>query len=104
VNPANHLQIFGYRGHVCNKCLISETHYVGFPDAPGQGRLDQGHFCDPEKVAVAGELVDRFGLYRFLLSKIPMQIKQKVNSSTGNNNPSCSSKVTEPSGRNYQIA
>jgi hypothetical protein len=65
------------RGYVCDKCLMSETHYVGFPEVLGQGRLDQRHFCDPKKVAAAGELVGRFGLHRFLRSKIPMLIKPK---------------------------
>jgi hypothetical protein len=29
--PAANLQIFGFRGYVCKKCLTSETHYVAFP-------------------------------------------------------------------------
>jgi len=96
VNPATSLQIFGYRGYLCNKCLMSETHYIGFPEASGQGRLDQVHFCDPKKVAAAGELVGRFGLHRFLRSEIPMLIKQKVNSSTSNNNHLVALKLSSP--------
>jgi len=96
VNPATNLQIFGYRGYVCNKCLLSETHYIGFPEASGQGRLDQVHFCDPKKVAAAGELVGRFGLHRVLRSEIPMLIKQKVNSSTSNNNHLVALKLSSP--------
>jgi hypothetical protein len=96
VNTASDLQIFGYRGYVCNKCLISGTYYVGFPDAPGQGRLDGVHFCDPEKVSAAGELVDRFGWYRFLRNKIPLLIKQKVNSLTGQNNILVALKLSSP--------
>jgi hypothetical protein len=96
VNPANNLQIFGYRGYVCDKCLMSETHYVGFPEVSGQGKLDQRHFCDPKKLAAAGELVGRFGLHRLLRSKIPMLIKQKVNSSTSNNNHLIALKLSSP--------
>src|SRR5207237_2010951 len=96
VNPATSLQIFGYRGYLCNKCLMSETHYIGFPEASGQGRLDQVHFCDPKKVAAAGELVGRFGIHRFLRSEIPMLIKQKVNSSTSNNNHLVALKLSSP--------
>jgi hypothetical protein len=33
VDPAADLQIFGFRGHVCDKCLMSETYYVAFPNA-----------------------------------------------------------------------
>jgi hypothetical protein len=36
-------------------------------------------------VAVAGELVDKVGVFRFLHDKFPMIIKQRVNSWTGNN-------------------
>src|SRR5215831_14041330 len=28
VDPTANLQIFGFRGYVCDKCLTSETHYV----------------------------------------------------------------------------
>ena len=50
VDPAANLQIFGFRGYVCDKCLTPETHYVAFPNAEGQGRIDGGHSCDPAKV------------------------------------------------------
>ncbi|MGC2574348.1 MAG: hypothetical protein WA364_22765 [Candidatus Nitrosopolaris sp.] len=30
-DPAANLQIFGFRGYVCEKCLTPETHYVAFP-------------------------------------------------------------------------
>jgi hypothetical protein len=85
VGPAAAPQIFGFRGFVCDKCLKSSTHYVAFPEKGGQpGRLEERHFCDPAEVAVAGELVDKFGLFRFLHDKIPMIIKQRVDSWTGN--------------------
>ena len=86
VGPAVAPQIFGFRGFACDKCLKSGTHYVAFAEKGGQlGRLEERHFCDPAEVAVAGELVDKFGVFRFLHDKIPMFIKQRVNSWTGNN-------------------
>jgi hypothetical protein len=57
--PAANLQIFGFRGYVCDKCLTSETHYVAFPNAKGQGGIQAGHFCDPAKAAATSGLVDR---------------------------------------------
>ena len=80
------LQIFGFRGYVCDKCLTAEAHYVAFPNAEGQGRIQAGHFCDPAKAAAASGLVDRYGMIRSLQDKIPTLIKQKVNSRKGNNN------------------
>src|SRR5215469_14464299 len=38
-DPATNLQIFGFRGYVCEKCLTPETHYVAFPNAEGQGGI-----------------------------------------------------------------
>ncbi|MGB8938299.1 MAG: hypothetical protein WCC17_24670 [Candidatus Nitrosopolaris sp.] len=80
------LQIFGFRGYVCDKCLTAEAHYVAFPNAEGQGRIQAGHFCDPAKAAAASGLVDSYGMIRSLQDKIPTLIKQKVNSRNGNNN------------------
>ena len=94
--PSANLQIFGFRGYVCDKCLMCETHYVAFPDALGQGRFDSVHFCDPVKAAAAGELVDRLGMYRFLRGKISGLIKQKVNSWTGKNNHLVALKLSSP--------
>jgi hypothetical protein len=93
--PSDNLQIFGFRGYVCDKCLMCETHYVGFLDALGQGRIDCVHFCDPV-AAAAGELVDRLGMYRFLRGKISGLIKQKVNTWTGNNNHLVALKLSSP--------
>jgi len=85
-NPAANLQIFGFRGYVCDKCLTSETRYVAFPNAEGQGGIQEGHFCDPAKAAAASGLVDRFRVFRSLQGEIPTLIKQRVNSRNGNNN------------------
>src|SRR5215467_7278301 len=85
-NPAANLQLFGFRGYVCDKCLTSETHYVAFPNAEGQGGIQEGHFCDPAKAAAASGLVDRFRVFRSLQGEIPTLIKQRVNSRNGNNN------------------
>jgi len=30
-DPAANLQVLGFRGYVCEKCLTPETHYVAFP-------------------------------------------------------------------------
>ena len=84
-DAAANLQIFGFRGYVCEKCLTPETHYVAFP-ADGDGSIQSGHYCFPAKAAAASRLVDRFRLFRSLQEKIPTLIKQKVNSRTGNNN------------------
>ncbi len=85
VDPAANLQIFGFRGYVCDKCLMSETPYVAFPNAKGQGWLQVAHSCDPAKALAASNLVDR-PLLESLHDRIPMLIKQKVNSRNGNNN------------------
>jgi len=85
-DPAANLQIFGFRGYVCDKCLTSETHYVAFPNAKGQGGIQAGHFCDPAKAAATSGLVDRFRVFRSLQDKIPTLIKQRVDSRSGKNN------------------
>lgn len=54
---------------------------MAFPNAEGESRLQEGHFCDPAKAATASELV-----HGVLHDKIPTLIKQRVNSRTGNNN------------------
>jgi hypothetical protein len=85
-DPVANLQIFGFRGYVCEKCLTPEAHYVAFPNAEGDGSIQEGHSCVPVKVAAASELVDRFRVFRSLQDKIPTLIKQRVNSRNGNNN------------------
>ena len=50
-DPAANLQIFGFRGYVCDKCLTAEAHYVAFPNAEGQAGIQAGHFCDPAKAS-----------------------------------------------------
>jgi hypothetical protein len=86
VNPAANLQIFGFRGYVCEKCLTPETHYVAFPNAEGDGYIQGGHYCVPANAATASGLVDRSRVFRSLQDKLPTLIKQKVNSRNGNNN------------------
>jgi hypothetical protein len=92
-DPATNLQIFGFRGYVCEKCLTPETHYVAFP-AEGDGTIQSSHFCDPAQAA--GESVDRSGVFRFLLDRIPTLIKQKVNSRNGNNNHLIALRLSSP--------
>ncbi|HYA83565.1 MAG TPA: hypothetical protein VEH06_08985 [Candidatus Bathyarchaeia archaeon] len=82
VDPAANLQIFGFRGYACDKCLAPQIPYVAFPNDEGQGRIEEAHFCYPTKAAA----VDRSRLYRSLHDEIPTLIKRKVNSRTLNNN------------------
>ncbi|MGA9149254.1 MAG: hypothetical protein WBZ36_01645 [Candidatus Nitrosopolaris sp.] len=96
VDPAVDLQIFGFRGHVCDKCLMSETHYVAFPNAEGQGSIESSHFCVLAKAAATSESIDSSGKVRILRDKIPTQLKQKVNSRTGNNNHLFALKLPNP--------
>ena len=84
VDPASNLQIFGFRGYVCDKCLTPETRFVAFP-AEGQGRIESRHFCVPTKVAAVSQLADICGVIRSLDTKIPKLIKQRVDSRIGNN-------------------
>jgi hypothetical protein len=81
-DPAANLQIFGFRGYVCEKCLTPETHYVAFP-AEGEGSIQGGHFCVPAKAAATSGLVDRTRVFRSLQDKLPTLLKQQVNSWTG---------------------
>ena len=83
-DPAANLQIFGFTGYVCQKCLRSETHYVAFP-AKEDGCIQGGHSCVPANAAAASGLVDRSRVFRSLQDKLPTLIKQKVNSKNGNN-------------------
>ena len=95
VDPAANLQIFGFRGYFCDKCFMSETLYVAFPNAKEQGGLQGAHFCDPAKALAASNLVDR-PLLKSLLDIIPMLIKQKVNSRNGNNNHLMALRLSNP--------
>jgi hypothetical protein len=102
VDPAANLQIFGFRGYVCDKCLMSETLYVAFPNAKEQGRLQGAHFCDPAKAHAASNLVDRPSL-KSLHDRIPMLIKQKVNSRNGNNNHLMALRLPSPREENINL-
>jgi hypothetical protein len=95
-DPAANLQIFGFRGYVCDKCLTHETHYVAFPNAKGSAGIQGGHWCDPAKAAATNGLVDRFGVIRSLQDKIPTLIKQKVNARNGNNNHLVALRLSSP--------
>jgi hypothetical protein len=95
VDPVANLQIFGFRGYVCDKCLTSETHYVVFPNPKGQGGLQGGHFCDPAKAVAASKSVDR-SLLKSLHDRIPILTKQKVNSRNGNNNHLIALRLSSP--------
>jgi hypothetical protein len=92
VHPAANLQIFGFRGYVCDKCLTPETHYVAFPNAEGDGRIESSHFC----LSAKAESVDRSGVFRSLYDKIPTLLKQKVNSRTWNNNHLVALRLSSP--------
>ena len=96
VDPTADLQIFGFRGHVCDKCLMSETHYVAFPNAEGQGSIESRHYCFLAKAAATNESIDRSGKVKILRDKIPTLLKQKVNSRTGNNNYLLALKLPSP--------
>jgi hypothetical protein len=96
MDPTSYLQIFGFRAYVCDKCLMSETHYVACADAEGGGRVEEAHICDPTIVAGARELVDRYGMFRFLQNNIPMLMQQKVNSWTGKNSHLVAVKLPSP--------
>jgi hypothetical protein len=97
VNPAADLQIFGFRIHVCDKCLMPEIHYVAFPNTGG-GRIERynGHYCVPAKTAATSESVDRSGMFRSLREKIRILLKQKVNSRNGNNNHLVALRLSSP--------
>jgi len=51
-DPAANLQIFCFKGYVCEKCLTPETHYVAFP-VQEDGWIRGGHSCAPAKAAAA---------------------------------------------------
>lgn len=75
---------------------MSETHYVTFPNAEGQGSIQSSHFCVLAKAAATNESIDRSGKVRILRDKIPTLLKQKVNSRTGNNNHLFALKLPSP--------
>ena len=103
-DPAANLQIFGFRGYVCDKCLTAEAHYVAFPNAEGQGGIQAGHFCDPAKAAAVSGLVDRSRVFRSLQDKLPTLIKQKVNSWTGNNTNLVALRLLSPHEETIKLA
>lgn len=85
--PAADIEIFGFRGYVCDKCLMFGTRHVAFPKVGTQaGIRTEGHICNPQTVTNTEQLIDKFGVVSFLYDKIPKVIKQKVNSWTRNNN------------------
>ena len=99
-DPAANLQIFGFRGYVCEKCLTSETHYVAFP-AKEDGCIQGGHSCVPVNAAAASELVDRSRVFKSLQDKLPTLIKQKVNSRNGNNSHLVALRLSNSEGNHY---
>jgi hypothetical protein len=96
LDPKSYLQIFGFTAYVCDKCLVSETHYVACADAEGDGRIEEAHVCDPTNVAIATELIGRYGIFRFLQNNFPTLLKQKVNSWTGKNSHLVAVKLPSP--------
>jgi len=85
-DPGTDLKIFGFRGYACDRCLICGTKYVAFvEEGLGLGALQEGHLCDPTKLAAAEQQIDKAGQVRYLSDKIPLLIKQKVDSWTKGN-------------------
>jgi len=70
MDPEASLQIFDFRGYVCDKCLTAETHYVAFPNTTGQGGLQRAHFCNPANAVAAREST------KALHDRIPVLMKQ----------------------------
>jgi hypothetical protein len=96
VNPQANHQIFGFRGYVCDKCLTAETKSVAFPNAEGEGRIQERHLCHPLKAAAASKSIDRSGELRSLHDKIPILLLEKIYSWTGNNNHLVSFRLSSP--------
>jgi hypothetical protein len=70
----------------------------------GQGGIQAGHFCDPAKAAAASGLVDRSTVFRSLQDKLPMLIKQKVNSWTGSNTHLVALRLSRPQEETIKLA
>jgi hypothetical protein len=101
-DPAANLQIFGFRGYVCKKCLTSETHYVAFP-VKEDGCIQGGHYCVPTNAAAPSGSVDRSRVFRSLQDKLPMLIKQQVNSMNGNNSHLIALRLSNPQKKTIEL-
>ena len=57
----NENEIFGFRGHMCSKCLVKEHLVVSYPkDNQEGGRVEIKHSCRPEFIALSQNLDDKF--------------------------------------------
>jgi hypothetical protein len=51
IPTANEADIFGFRGHICSKCLMTQHLAISYPSSERIGRDEIKHLCDPVLLA-----------------------------------------------------
>ncbi len=82
----NKTDIFGFRSHICSKCLVKEHLVVSYPeDKQGGGRVEVKHSCKPDLIGLNQNVDDKSRASRveLLRETLPRDLKDIVNIWTG---------------------
>jgi hypothetical protein len=86
VPTGNENEIFGFRGHMCSKCLMMEHLAVSYSiDNPTDARVEVKHQCMPDLLASNQNLDDkvRASSVEYMRNTLPSYLKKVVNLWTG---------------------
>jgi len=81
IPTGNELEIFGFRGHVCSRCLTIQHLAVSYPPSElGCARGEIRHMCDPDLLASNQNLDDKVkqARFTFLNQNLPTYLKGVV--------------------------
>lgn len=80
----NESEIFGFRGHMCSRCLMKEHLSVSYP-SDNHSRVEVKHFCRPDLLFYNQNLDDkvRSSSVEFMRKTLPSYLKDVVNLWTG---------------------
>lgn len=77
----NEADIFGFRGHICSKCLLTEHLAISYPSSEQIRRVEIKHLCDPVLLANNQNLDQKVmeTSFEFMHQNLPKYLKNIVN-------------------------
>ena len=84
VDNENDSETVGYRGHICEKCLINSIDTVFRHKIQESGQVVMTHTCNSERLADAQLELNKDKTINDLYEQLPIVMKKKVNSWTEN--------------------
>lgn len=86
IPTGNENEIFGFRGHMCSKCLMKEHLAVSYPiDYHTDSRVEVKHLCRPDLLVYNQDMDDkvRSSSIELMRNTLPSYLKKVVNLWTG---------------------